>query len=269
MRRPDPMLVAGIGLATFVLLLSFIGPLLWPVDPFALGPHSVLSRPSLAHPAGTDDLGRDSLARLISGGATTLTVAIPSAIIAFLAACFYGFAAALGPAWLDRLLMRLLDAILALPSLVVLIFFAALTRLDAAHLAALLGLVSAPSLARLIRNEALAQRERDFILAARQLGASPFYIARVHLLRVMAPILVVNATFLVGDTILALSALSFLGLGVQPPHTSWGGLLESGLTVAPLGAWWLIVPPGGMIFLAMLAASLTGRGLLARAGDRL
>ena len=104
MRRPDPMLVAGIGLATFVLLLSFIGPLLWPVDPFALGPHSVLSRPSLAHPAGTDDLGRDSLARLISGGATTLTVAIPSAIIAFLAACFYGFAAALGPAWLDRLL---------------------------------------------------------------------------------------------------------------------------------------------------------------------
>ena len=119
---------------------------------------------------------------------------------------------------------------------------------------------------RLVRNEALAQRGRDFVLAAQQLGGGRWYVARVHLLRVMAPLLVVNGTLLVGDLIFALSALSFLGLGVQPPYTSWGGLLQSGLALVALAPWWLILPPGLAIFASLLAASLTGQGLLARRG---
>jgi peptide/nickel transport system permease protein len=130
----------------------------------------------------------------------------------------------------------------------------------------LLGFISWPSLARLVRNETLAQKNRDFVLATEQLGAGKFYIARVHLLRVMAPILVVNGTFMVGDAIFALSALSFLGLGVQPPQVSWGSLLESGLDIIALNPWWLILPPGMLVFGSLLAASLTGQGLLAKFG---
>jgi peptide/nickel transport system permease protein len=185
-------------------------------------------------------------------------------MLGFLLGIAYGLAAALGPRWLDATLMRLLDAVLALPGLVILIFFAALFTPGTFTLILLLGLTAWPGLARLVRNEAIAQRGRDFILAARQFGGGSAYIARVHILRVIAPILAVNGTFLVGDQILALSGLSFLGLGVQPPMASWGGLLESGLNLIALDPWWMILPPGLMILLSILAANLIGQGLLAR-----
>ena len=140
--------------------------------------------------------------------------------------------------------------------------------LNPATLIGRIGRVAWPPLARLVRNETIAQRQRDFVLASRQYGGGFFHIARVHLLRVMGPLLVVNATFLVADAVLVLSALSFLGLGVQPPQTSWGQLLESGLQLIDLDPWWLILPPGLAIFAALLCASLIGQGLLARSRSR-
>jgi len=259
-------LVTGLTIGILIIFLGFAGPSLYPVDPYAINPSHALEGPGAKFPLGTDELGRDELALLLSGGFATLVVALPAAILAFLTGLAYGLAAGLGPSWLDRLLMRLLDAILALPSLIILIFFASLVTLDNTSLVLLLGFISWPSLARLVRNETLAQRGRDFVLATEQLGASRFYVARVHLLRVMAPILVVNGTFMVGDSIFALSALSFLGLGVQPPQVSWGSLLESGLDIIALDPWWLILPPGILVFGALIAASLTGQGLLARYG---
>jgi peptide/nickel transport system permease protein len=259
-------LFTGLTIGLFIIFLGFAGPSLYPVDPYAINPTHALQGPSAAFPLGTDELGRDELALLLSGGFATLVVSLPAAILAFFTGIAYGLAAGLGPSWLDRLLMRLLDAILALPSLIILIFFASLVTLNNTSLILLLGFISWPSLARLVRNETLAQRGRDFVLATEQLGASRFYIARVHLLRVMAPILVVNGTFMVGDSIFALSALSFLGLGVQPPQVSWGSLLESGLDIIALDPWWLILPPGLLVFGALIAASLTGQGLLARYG---
>jgi peptide/nickel transport system permease protein len=259
-------LAAGLAIGLLIIFLGFAGPSLYPVDPYAINPAHALQGPSLGFPLGTDELGRDELALVLSGGFATLVVSLPAAILAFFVGIAYGLAAGLGPAWLDRLLMRLLDAILALPSLIILIFFASLVTLNNTSLILLLGFISWPSLARLVRNETLAQRGRDFVLAAEQLGASRFYIARVHLLRVMAPILVVNGTFMVGDSIFALSALSFLGLGVQPPQVSWGSLLESGLDIIALDPWWLILPPGLLVFGALIAASLTGQGLLQRYG---
>ena len=224
-----PTLAAGLILAALVLFLGFVAPFLYPPDPFAIHPDHALEPPSLQFPLGTDELGRDELALLLSGGFATLVVALPAALLAFLSGVAYGLAAGLSPAWADRVMMRLLDAILALPSLIVLIFFAALVTLNDTSLILLLGFISWPGLARLVRNETRAQRERDFVLAAEQMGAGRFYISRVHLLRVMAPVLVVNGTFMIGDAIFALSALSFLGLGVQPPQVSWGSLLESAL----------------------------------------
>ena len=263
--RSNATLTAGLVLFTLILLFSFVGTLLWHGDPYALHPDSVLQPPSGAFPLGTDELGRDGLSRMMSGGASTLLVSLPAALLAFVVGTLYGLASGLAPNWLDAALMRLLDAILALPGLVVLIFFAALVKLGTGSLILLLGLISWPGLARLVRNETRAQRDRDFVHAARQLGLSNWYIARVHLLRVMAAVLVVNGTLLVGDMIFSLSALSFLGLGVQPPYTSWGGLLEEALLLVALSPWWLILPPGLMIFLSLLAASMIGQGLLARA----
>jgi peptide/nickel transport system permease protein len=259
-------LAAGLVIGGVILFLGFAGPFLYTVDPYAINPAHALEGPSLAFPLGTDELGRDGLALLLSGGLATLIVSLPAAVLAFFTGVAYGLAAGLGPSWLDRVLMRLLDAILALPSLIILIFFGSLVTLDNVSLILLLGFISWPSLARLVRNETLAQRERDFVLAAEQLGGSRFYIARVHLLRVMAPILVVNGTFMIGDSIFALSALSFLGLGVQPPQVSWGSLLESALDIIALNPWWLILPPGLLVFGALIAASLIGQGLLLRYG---
>lgn len=259
-------LIAGLSLGAAILFIGFIAPFIDPVDPFAIHPAHTLEPPSWAFPLGTDPLGRDELALLLSGGFATLIVSLPAAMLAFVVGIAYGLAAGLGPAWLDRVLMRLLDAVLALPSLIILLFFASLMNLNNVSLILLLGLVNWPPLARLVRNETMAQKGRDFVLAAEQFGAGRFYVARMHLLRVMAPILVVNGTFMVGDSIFALSSLSFLGLGVQPPQVSWGSLLETGLDIIALNPWWMILPPGLVVFAALLAASLTGQGLLARWG---
>jgi len=256
-------LLAGAALAVAIVAGCFAGSALWPPDPAALHPADALSPPSWAYPLGTDELGRDELARLLSGGNATLLVALPGALLAFVVGLLYGLASALGPRWLDRVLMRLLDTVLALPTLVVLIFAASLVRLDTPNLIGLIGFLAWPGLARLVRNEAAAHSKRDFMLASRQFGAGAWYLGRVHLVRMLAPLLVVNATFLVGDAIFALSALSFLSLGVQPPQASWGELLQDGLNLVALNPWWLILAPGLAIFASLLATSLVGQGLLA------
>jgi len=261
-------LVTGIALALFVLLPSFLGGLIYGRDPYELHLGQQLLAPSGEFPLGTDSLGRDVLALVFDGGRATLIVALPAAALAFVVGLLYGLASAIGPAWLDRVLMRTLDTFLALPSLVVLIFFASMITLTNTTLIMLIGFISWASLARLVRNEAIAQRGRDFVLAAEQLGGGRWYVARVHLIRVMAPILAVNGTFLIGDSIFALSALSFLGLGVQPPQASWGSLLDSALDIIALDPWWLLLGPGVMIFAALLASSLIGQGLNARFGAR-
>lgn len=260
-------LVAGLVIAAAVVGFSLLGPFLYHASPYTIHGHHALQAPSAAFPLGTDQIGRNEMARLIAGGYSTLIVSIPAALLTFMLGIVYGLAAALSPSWLDKVLMRILDAILALPGLVVLIFFSALFTPGTFELILLLGLTSWPGLARIVRNEAIAQRNRDFILATRQFGGSTWYVARVHILRVMAPILVVNATFLIGDSVLALSGLSFLGLGVQPPYTSWGGLLQTGLNLIALDPWWMILPAGLMIFLSIMAANLIGQGLLARFGQ--
>jgi peptide/nickel transport system permease protein len=261
-------LATGVIMGLAILFIGFAAPFLYPPDPYAIHPAAALQSPSWAYPLGTDELGRDELALLLSGGFYTLVIALPAAILAFFIGVAYGLASGLGPSWLDKTLMRLLDAILALPSLIILLFFASIFTPNNTTLILLLGFISWPALARLVRNETMAQKNRDFVLATEQLGASQIYIARVHLLRVMAPILVVNGTFMVGDSILSLSALSFLGLGVQPPYESWGSLLEQGLDLIALNPWWLILPPGLLVFGSLLSASLTGQGLLARFGGK-
>jgi peptide/nickel transport system permease protein len=244
-------------LGACLLAMCFLGPLFWPASPYDMNQFAALLPPGPTHPLGTDELGRDMLARLLAAGRDTFAVALPATAISFAAGLAYGLTAGLGPAWIDAVLMRVLDAVLAVPPLVLLVAAAAMPFFTAGRLTLILliAAVAWPGLARLVRAEALAMRRREFVLAARQMGGGPLYIARRHAMPVMARLLAVNASFLLGDTVLALSSLSFLGLGVQPPHTSWGGLLQAGLQMVDLGVWWLILPPGLALFLTLLAAS--------------
>ena len=245
-----------------ILAFCFAGPIVWTLDPAAIDPSAILHAPSMAHPAGTDALGRDQLARLMQGGAATLLVAGPACLFSFVFGTAYGMASGLAPHWMDALLMRLLDAILALPALVLLIALAALLNLNTVTLVLLLASVAWAPLARLARNEVISLRGRDYMLASQQMGAQRAHLARVHLLPVMQPVLLVNATLLLGDCIALISALGFLGLGVQPPRTSWGQLLQDGLLLVDLHPWWLIAPPGLLIAASLLAASMAGGALL-------
>jgi peptide/nickel transport system permease protein len=246
-----------------LLAFCFAGPLLWTLDPAAIDPAAVLQAPTFAHPAGTDALGRDELARLMAGGAATFLVAGPACLISFLTGSAYGLASGLAPGWLDTVMMRFLDAVLALPALVILIALAALLELNTPALVLLLSLVAWAPLARLVRNESIALRGRDYVVAAEQMGAGRAYLARRHLVPVMMPVLLVNGTLLLGDCIGLISALGFLSLGVQPPQTSWGQLLQDGLLLIDLHPWWLVVPPGLLIASSLMATSLLGRALTA------
>ena len=267
-RYPHWDIYAGVTVFLGILGFAFLGPLLYQGSPLAVDPLHLLEAPSARFPLGTDALGRDQLARLMHGARTSISVGIPASLLTLVVGVAFGMTAAMAGGLVDRAMMRLLDALLAVPNLVVLIFFAAVVPLSTPSLILLLGLTSWPGLARIVRNETLAYREKDFVLAARQFGAGGFYLARVHVLRAMLPILVVYATFMLADSILALAGLSFLGLGVQPPYPSLGGLLQDGLELIYINPWWLYVPPGLIVFAALVSINLVGQGLLERLEGR-
>jgi peptide/nickel transport system permease protein len=259
--RPAGFSVGLIVLAVIVVL-TFVVPLFYTASTVAVDPLNQLAGPSSAHPLGTDQLGRDQLARVLVGGQASLLIGFAASFVAVLLGLSYGLIAGLGPKLVDALLMRLLDALLAVPTIVILLFLAAIATLSSPVLILLLGVTSWPRTARVVRNETLAARERDFVTASRQFGAGTFWVARAHILRTILPILVVNLVFLAADNVLALSFLSYLGLGVQPPTPTWGNLLYDGMQNIFSNAWWMIYPAGLMIFLTVVAVNLIGEGVV-------
>jgi len=273
-----------LALLGLIAAVSLAGPLVAPLigaDPASVDLLDRFADPSLAHPLGTDELGRDMLLRLMEGGRISLTIGIVAALAAAALGTAVGLAAGYLGGWTDRLLMRLVDGVIALPLLPLLIVLAALdlgklgvpawlalspaaSLLRIVALAALVGWTTA---ARLVRGAALVTRRRDFVRAAQSLGAGVPHILVRHILpNVMAP-LVVATTLSVGDIILLESVLSFLGLGVQPPLASWGSMLSNAeelITAAPL----LALYPGMLIFLTVIACNLLGDALLARYDPR-
>ena len=255
---------AGAVLLLAVLLFTFPGALIYGGSPYLVDPIHQTLAPSSHLLLGTDQLGRDELARLITGGQASLYIGFAASFVAIVLGMVYGLGAGLGPKVADTVLMRLLDALLAIPTVVILIFLSSLYKLDNMILILLLGLTSWPRTARVVRNETFAARSRDFVAASRQFGAGTLWIARAHIMRIILPVLMVNLVFLVADNIIALSFLSFLGLGVQPPTPSWGNLLYDGLQNIFTNAWWLIYPAGAMVFLTVVAVNLIGEGVVTR-----
>ncbi len=262
-------------LLALIAAAALAGPFLG--DPSAVDLADRLAGPSLAHPLGTDELGRDMLLRLLEGGRISLAIGVAAAAAAAAIGTAVGLVSGYLGGWVDRILMRLVDAVIALPLLPLLIVLAALdlTKLGVpprlAHadgiglvrivcLAVLIGWTTA---ARLVRGATLIARNRDFVRAARSLGAGVPHILVRHILpNVLAP-LVVATSLSVADVILLESVLSFLGLGIQPPLASWGSMLSNAqetISAAPL----LAVYPGAMIFLTVIACNLLGDALQRR-----
>ena len=254
------MALAGLVVLGLVVASAILGPILSPYDTVAQNISQRLQPPSLAHPMGTDELGRDALTRILAGGRISLAIGALATMVALSIGITVGAVAGYVGRWVDNLLMRVVDVALSLPDLFLLIFASALLGPSFGTMVIIISLVRWMNVARLVRASFLTLREREFIESSRAIGASPFRIVGVHLLPNSLSPVIVAGTLGVASAILAESTLSFLGLGLQPPAASWGSMLRNAqaqIFTSP----WMAVFPGLMIFLTVIAINFVGDGL--------
>lgn len=251
--------IGGI-LVLLVFILSIFAPFFSPYDPSAIDIKNILVGPGLSHPLGTDDLGRDVLSRMLWGGRVSLKVGFVAVGIATIIGVMLGSLAGYYGGWIDSVIMRSVDIMLSIPTIFLVLAVIAILEPSIINIMIVIGLTSWMEPARLIRAEFISIKEREFVISARAIGASDKRIMLLHILpNGLSPILV-SATMGIGAAILVESALSFLGLGVQPPTPSWGSLLSSGKDNIEI-AWWLSAFPGLAILLTVLGYNLLGEGI--------
>jgi peptide/nickel transport system permease protein len=255
--------LAVVGLVVIVALLvfSFIGPLFYHTDQIHTRLAMETLPPGKGRPLGTDDVGYDELGRLMVGGQTTLEVAFGAAVVAVVLGVLWGAVAGYVGGIVDAFMMRIVDALLAIPALLLLLFLATVFRPSVPMLIIVVGVTAWLVPARLIRAEALSLRSREYVLAAKTMGVRGPTIIFRHIITNSIGTILVNATFQIADAILVVAALSFLGLGIAPPATNWGAMLSDGLNYTYSGFWWLTYPPGVAIVLTVLAFNVVGDGL--------
>ena len=252
--------VFGLLVVVLFLLAALLAPWLSPADPLQTSWTAIRKPPSAAHWFGTDENGRDVLARVLYGARASMAAGVLSVSVALLIGVPIGLLAGLAGGWVDALIARIADAMLSVPFLILAIALAAFLgpALENAMLA--IAITASPIFVRLARGMALDARATDWVEAARALGNPPWRLGLVHVLPNIIPPLLVQATLSIAEAIIAEASLSFLGLGQQPPAPSWGSMLNSAqrfLTQAP----WLAIFPGLAIFLVVLAFNLMGDGL--------
>jgi peptide/nickel transport system permease protein len=250
--------VVGLAFVILVLLFCFVGPLVYRTDQVNTDITQVTQAPSAAHPLGTDNVGYDVLGRLMVGGQTSLEIGLIAALLATTFGVLWGAIAGFVGGWLDQLMMRIVDSLLAIPTLFLLLVLAAMFVPSVPMLIFIVALVAWLVPARLIRGETLSLRSREFVDAVRVMGGSDLRIVLRHIIPNTIGTIMVNATFQVADAILTIAALSFLGLGVPPPATNWGGMLSDGVSYTFAGYWWLIYPAGLAIVITVVAFNLIG-----------
>lgn len=252
----------GLWLLMVLALSTLLAPVLTPHDPETVNVAVAELPPGPGHPLGTDELGRDVLARLLYGGRVSLTVGLAAVALYVMIGVALGAAAGYYGGWVDSLIMRVTDAVMIIPFFPLALTMAAVFRPGLYTTMMVLGLLGWTGVCRLVRGEFLTLREREYVEAARAEGASDLRIVFRHILpNAMGPV-AVAATLGVASAIMSEAGLSFLGFGVQPPTPSWGNMLASALSLrALLLQPWLWVPPGLMIFAAVLAVNLVGEGL--------
>jgi peptide/nickel transport system permease protein len=253
--------VLGLVIVVFMLLFCFVGPLIYRTDQTHVFLARALQPPSAAHPLGTDETGRDELGRLMLGGQTSLEVAFAAALIATGLGVVWGAAAGFLGGVFDSVMMRIVDGLIAIPSLFLLLFLASIITTSVPMLIFVVGLTSWLVPARLVRGETLSLRNLDYVKAVRTMGGGPWRSILRHIIPNAVGTIVVNVTFQIADAILIVATLSFLGLGVRPPAANWGAMLSDGATYTANGNWWLIYPPGVAIVLTVVAFNFIGDAL--------
>jgi len=258
--RRNRLALAGGLVVVSLFVVSFLAPWLAPYDPAYIDVSSVLEGPSKAHPFGTDPLGRDVLSRMIWGSRISLKVGFVAVGLATMIGIFFGAVAGYYGDWVDALIMRFVDLMLCFPAFFLILAVIAILEPSIWNIMIVIGVTGWMGVARLVRAEFLTLKNREFVLAARALGASDRRIIFAHILpNALAPVLVA-ATLGVAGAILTESALSFLGIGVQPPTPSWGNILTEGKDNISL-AWWLSLYPGLAILVTVLGYNLLGEGI--------
>lgn len=256
----SPTAAFGLGLATLLLLVAVLAPWVAPYRPDEIHPIDSLTPPSARYLLGTDDLGRDILSRIVFGARVSLMVGAIAIGIAVLVGVSLGLAAGYWGGRIDALVMRVMDALLAFPAILLAIALMAVLGPSLRNAMVAIGVIYVPAFARITRANVLSLREKEFVEAARALGAGGLYIAAGVILPNCLSPLVVQGSLGVANAILVEAALSFLGLGVQPPDPSWGSMLAFGRTHLAQAPWHATFP-GLAIFLTVLALNFLGDGL--------
>lgn len=260
--RADRRVWYGVSIVVLLVLVAAAAPLLSRVDPNAIDLRNALMAPSASHWFGTDAQGRDVWARLLYGARVSLLVGLASQTLSLALGVFLGLIAGYRGKWTDEIIMRLADVTLAFPSLLLLIAMAAAFEPSLTVVCVVIGVVGWAGMARLVRGQVLVVRELDYVQAMRAIGAGGTRIVWCHILpNVIAPV-VIAATLGIAGAIMAEAALSFLGLGVQPPTASWGAMIADGRDLSQLrNAPWTSLAPGLAIGMAVLGFNILGDAL--------
>lgn len=252
--------VIGLVILALLALMAIFAPVLAPEEPNVMIPGDALSAPSLEYPMGTDQFGRDILSRIIFGARLSLQVGFIAVGIASVIGITLGMIAGYYGRWVDGLIGILIDIMLAFPGILLALAIVAVLGPNLINLMVAVGISSVPTYARLIRGAVLTTREMTYVEAARVIGASDRTIMFRHILpNVLAPAIVLS-TLGIGGAILVGAAISFLGLGAQPPTAEWGAMLSAGRNFLQQ-AWWITLFPGLAIMVTVLSINLLGDGL--------
>jgi len=256
----DPLGLAGLAIVAVVAFGALTADWITPYDPIALNIMDRLQGPSAAHWIGTDQLGRDTMSRVIMGGRVALEVALPTIGGALLIGLVLGMIAGFGPRWLDNLIVLLLDTVRSFPTVMFALAVVALVGPSLQTVIVVIMVTSIPTYGRVVRTQTLALKSNEFILAERSMGASTPRILAVHMLpNVMGPLAVLASMDI--PTVIALEAgLSFLGMGVKPPTPSWGAILNDGYTLVR-NTPWLVIAGGIPLIVTTLEFTFLGESL--------
>ena len=257
----NKLALIGAALLAAIFAFCFLGPLFYHTDQVHVNLAVENLPPGAGHPLGTDNNGYDVLGRLMAGGQTSLEVGLAAAVLATGLGTLWGAVAGYFGGIVDAVMMRMVDALLAIPVLFLALVVVAMFPPTEAELILVIALTSWLSASRLIRGEALSLRTRDYVQAMRVMGGGGARAVFRHIAPNAVGTIVVNATFQVADAILLVVALSYLGLGIRPPQTDWGGMLNSGLNSVYDGYWWQIFPAGLAIIFVVISINFIGDAL--------
>ena len=257
----NKLAIAGVLVLAAIFAFCFLGPLVYHTDQIHVNLADENYPPGAGHPLGTDDNGYDILGRLMTGGQISLEVGLAAAVLATGLGTLWGAVAGYFGGAVDAVMMRLVDALLSIPTLFLALVVVSMFPPTETELILVIALTSWLTTSRLIRGEALSLRVRDYVQAMRVMGGSSARAVFRHIAPNAIGTIVVNATFQVADAILLVVALSYLGLGIRLPQTDWGGMLNAGISSVYDGYWWQIFPAGIAIILVVISINFIGDAL--------